>query len=231
MITEAILLVGGLGTRLRDAVPDLPKCMAPINGRPFIDYLIEHFQKEGIQRFIFSAGYKHEVIEKHLQQSYSDLNYKMVIETEPLGTGGGIKLCCKEVQQKNVLVANGDTIFKLDVKKLSSFHEMCGADCTLSLKPMTNFDRYGVVELNADYSIQSFREKKHYDSGLINAGVYALNAGKFLNEDLPEKFSIEKDYLEKYYAERKMYGVAQDVYFIDIGIPQDFQRAQIELKG
>jgi D-glycero-alpha-D-manno-heptose 1-phosphate guanylyltransferase len=94
---------------------------------------------------------------------------------------------------------------------------------------MQNFDRYGVVELKDDLSITSFKEKQFYTSGLINGGVYALNAEKFITENLPEKFSFEKDYLEKFYAERKIYGCVQDEYFIDIGIPEDYERAQKEL--
>jgi D-glycero-alpha-D-manno-heptose 1-phosphate guanylyltransferase len=106
---------------------------------------------------------------------------------------------------------------------------MCGAHCTLSLKPMQDFDRYGVVELNKDYSIRLFKEKQFYESGLINGGVYALHAEKFLQEELPQKFSFEKDYLEKFYNTRRMFGVVQDEYFIDIGIPEDYERAQKEL--
>ena len=111
---------------------------------------------------------------------------------------------------------------------------MFNADCTLSLKPMHNFDRYGVVELNKDNSIRSFKEKQWYESGLINGGVYALNAEQFLKENLPEKFSFEKEYLEKTLSlpksdKRRMYGVVQDKYFIDIGIPEDYERAQTEL--
>ena len=128
-----------------------------------------------------------------------------------------------------MLVLNGDTLFRIDVNKLGTFHHLCGADCTLSLKPMKNFDRYGVVTLNKDYSIESFREKDVYEEGLINGGVYALNVGKFKAEHLPEAFSFERDYLERHYQNRRMYGVIQDEYFIDIGIPEDYMRAQSEL--
>jgi D-glycero-alpha-D-manno-heptose 1-phosphate guanylyltransferase len=94
---------------------------------------------------------------------------------------------------------------------------------------MKHFDRYGVIELNNDNSVQSFSEKKYYESGLINGGVYVLNAKKFLEESLPEKFSFETDYLEAFFDKRKMYGVVQDEYFIDIGIPEDYGKAQKEL--
>ncbi|HKP31087.1 MAG TPA: nucleotidyltransferase family protein [Chitinophagaceae bacterium] len=227
--SQAIILAGGLGTRLRSAVPDLPKCMAPVAGKPFLFYVIEYFRGQGIDQFIFSIGYLHEVIEKWLQKEYPTLSYQCSVEETPLGTGGAIKQACSMAESKTVVIANGDTLFKPNLNKLLSFYHMCGADCALALKPMKQFDRYGVVELNNDYSIKSFHEKKHYDEGLINGGVYALNKGKFIGEDLPEKFSFEKDYLEKFYHQRKMYGVVQDEYFIDIGIPEDYQRAQIEL--
>jgi D-glycero-alpha-D-manno-heptose 1-phosphate guanylyltransferase len=230
VITEAIILAGGLGTRLRSAVPDLPKCMAPINGKPFISYVIKHLQKQGITHFIFSLGYKNEAVEQYLQTDFPSLFYKASIEDEPLGTGGAIKKALAKAKEKSVLVANGDTLFKIDVNVLAGFHTLSGANCTLSLKPMKNSDRYGVVEVDKDNVIKSFKEKQFYESGCINGGMYALHCNKFLDEDLPEKFSFEKDYLEAYYDKRRMFGLMQDEYFIDIGIPEDYERAQIELK-
>jgi D-glycero-alpha-D-manno-heptose 1-phosphate guanylyltransferase len=230
-IREAIILAGGLGTRLRSAVPDLPKCMAPVSGKPFLHYVIAYCQNQGIEKFIFSLGFMHETIEEFLSRELLITNYQLSIEEEPLGTGGAIKLACKKATEKTVLVLNGDTFFKIKMNKLASFHDMCGAHCTLSLKPMKNFDRYGVVELNKDYSIKDFQEKKYYESGLINGGAYALHATKFSEEPLPEKFSFEKDYLEQFYTSRRMFGVVQDEYFIDIGIPEDYERAQEEMKN
>ncbi len=226
---EAIILAGGLGTRLRTAVPDLPKCMAPVNGQPFLAYVIDHLIRQGVQQFILALGYKSESFENFLSSKLSGGNYKLSIESEPLGTGGAIRKACSLAEEKTVIALNGDTLFKVNLRKLISFHHMCGANCTLSLKPMKNFNRYGVVELNKDYSIKSFHEKKEYEEGLINGGVYALHAQKFLGEDLPAKFSFEKDYLEKFYQSRRMFGVVQDEYFIDIGIPEDYERAKREL--
>lgn len=229
MINSAIILAGGLGTRLRSAVADLPKCMAPVAGKPFIAYVIDHLQKQGIQQFIFALGYKSEAFTEFLEQTLPAGNYKLSIEPEPLGTGGAIKLACSLLTEKTTLIANGDTLFKVQLGNMAGFHHMCAANCTLALKPMQNFDRYGVVELNKDYSIRSFKEKQFYQSGYINGGVYLLHAEKFLQEDLPQIFSFEKDYLEKLYNQRRMYGVVQDEYFIDIGIPEDYERAQKEL--
>lgn len=226
---QAIILAGGLGTRLREAVPDLPKCMAPVAGRPFLFYVINYLRSQGIIRFIFSLGYKHEVIEEYLATQFATLNYQVVIEEEPLGTGGAIKLACKKADKGNVIVTNGDTLFKINGEDLSAFHIRQGSHCTLALKPMTDFDRYGVVETDENGLIRSFREKQYFKSGLINGGVYILNVESFLSEDLPEKFSFEKDYLEKLYRQRKFYGVKDDGYFIDIGIPSDYERAQKDL--
>jgi D-glycero-alpha-D-manno-heptose 1-phosphate guanylyltransferase len=155
------------------------------------------------------------------------------VEKEPLGTGGGIKLACEKSVEKNVLICNGDTFFKIDTGAFTSFHKTTEAACTLALKPMHYFDRYGVVELNEDHSVKTFKEKQYYTTGLINGGIYALNVQDFLNENLPEKFSFEKDYLEKKVSSRnkipKIFGLVQDGYFIDIGIPEDYEKAQKEL--
>ena len=229
-IKEAIILAGGFGTRLRDAIPDLPKCMAPVNGRPFLFYVINYLRSQGIEKFIFSLGYKHEMVEAYLQTDFPTLDFQCLVEKEPLGTGGAILASCYKTSEQTVLVVNGDTIFKAEIEKAFADHSKHDSDCTLLLKPMENFDRYGVVELNEDDSIKSFEEKKFYKNGLINGGVYILNTEQFLAEELPGKFSFEKDYLEKYFETRKIYGSVQDEYFIDIGIPEDYFRVQHELK-
>jgi D-glycero-alpha-D-manno-heptose 1-phosphate guanylyltransferase len=230
MINQAIILAGGLGTRLRSVVSELPKCMAPVAGKPFLHYVIDHLQEEGIQSFIFSIGYKSESIINFIENDYSKSRFQFSIEKEPLGTGGAIKLAIEKTSEKNILVCNGDTLFKVHIDALNKFHRQNNSDCTLCLKPMNNFDRYGVVELDDNDLIISFKEKQFYNNGLINGGVYTLNTKAFLNKNLSEKFSFEKDYLEKFVDEEKMYGLIQDEYFIDIGIPEDYERAKDELK-
>ena len=228
-ITEAIILAGGLGTRLRSAVPDLPKCMAPVNGVPFIAYVVNHFQTQGIENFIFALGYKSEAFESFLRSSLPSGNYALSIENEPLGTGGAVRLACSKTRQPDVIVANGDTLFRIRVGELAAFHAQKNAQCTLALKPMKAFSRYGVVELDEHQSVKSFAEKRYFEEGLINGGVYALNIPAFLQKDLPPKFSFEKEYLEKFYKEGEIFGMAADEYFIDIGVPEDYGRAQVEL--
>lgn len=235
MIKEAIILAGGFGKRLQPVVSDKPKCLASVAGNPFLYYLINYLQSIGIESYVFSVGYLHEMIEEYLRENYTDLNYQISLENKPLGTGGGIKLACKKTSATNVLICNGDTLYKIDLEELSVFNKRKDADCTLNLKPMKDFDRFGMVELNDDNSVKAFKEKQFYKSGLINGGVYALNAERFLKESLPEKFSFEKEYLEKNVntaagKTAKLFGMVQDTYFIDIGIPEDFERANKELK-
>lgn len=228
MIREAIILAGGLGTRLREAVPELPKCMAPVAGRPFLFHVINYLRLQGIERFIFSLGYKHEAIEEYLHGHFPTLKYTVVIEEEPLGTGGAIQLACTKAENKQVVVVNGDTLYKTDLHAAYLFHTHHMAECTLLLKPMTNFDRYGVVELDDQHLVKQFSEKKQYPEGNINGGVYLLDRDKFLDEEFPDKFSFEKNYLEQFFTSRRIYGLVQDAYFIDIGIPEDYIRAQSE---
>lgn len=229
MIKEAIILAGGLGTRLRAAVPDLPKCMAPILAKPFIGYLTDYLHQQGIQKFIFSLGYKHESVEQYLLAQYGGLNIHFSVEATPLGTGGAILLACKMTSDKDVLVINGDSFFKANLRELYALHKTRDADCTLALKPMQNFDRYSVVELRTDNSVSDFKKKQFTQKGLINGGLYVLNSFRFISENFPEAFSFEKDYLEKFAEARRFYGLPQEGYFIDIGIPEDFERAQTEL--
>lgn len=229
-VREAIILAGGLGTRLRSAVPDLPKCMAPVNGQPFVAYVINSLRNQGIDRFIFALGYKSEAFDIFLNSILAKDEYTVSLEDEPLGTGGAVRLACNIAMSDNVIVTNGDTLFEADVQQVAAFHEQQSADCTLSLKPMKDFDRYGAVELSSEGRVEIFKEKQYLTEGLINGGLYVLNVNAFKKKPFPNKFSFEKDYLERYYADGKIYGVAQDAYFIDIGIPEDYERAQYELK-
>ena len=235
-ITEAIILAGGLGTRLRSAVPDLPKCMAPVKNKPFITYVIEYLMQQGVNRFIFSLGYQSDKLVSYLDTYLESLHGSSIkpefvycIEQEPLGTGGAIVLSCKQAISENVFVTNGDSLYKITAGSLAFQHLQNHAECTLSLKPMRHFDRYGVVELDENGLVNSFKEKQYIESGNINGGLYALNIKGFLARVKDEKFSFEKDYMEKYYTQGILRGYVQDAYFIDIGIPEDYNRAQIEL--
>lgn len=221
----ALILAGGLGTRLRAAVPDLPKCMAPVAGRPFLSYVIDALRLQGVERFVFSLGYKADLIENFLKTAYPTLDYTTVVEEEPLGTGGAIQFALSKCDAETVLVANGDTLFKIDLWGFEKVHVENNSECTLALKPMQNFDRYGVVETEGNQII-SFKEKQFYKEGLINGGIYLLNKHQFLERKLPKRFSFETNYLQKFAHEKKFYGSVQEGYFIDIGIPEDYAQAQ-----
>jgi D-glycero-alpha-D-manno-heptose 1-phosphate guanylyltransferase len=227
-IKEAIILAGGLGTRLRSTVPDLPKCLAPVGGRPFIAWLTDYFRREGIERFIFALGYKNDDFDTFFRTEFPHGGYAISLETEPLGTGGAIRQACDQVEGQTVLILNGDTFFRIDLETLTEFHAARRAACTLCLKPMQDFNRFGVVELAPDGHVSRFREKQYYPAGLINGGVYALEKSALLDQEYPQVFSFEKDYLEAGREER-LYGLVQDRYFIDIGIPEDYRRAHEEL--
>ncbi|MBM3432155.1 MAG: HAD-IIIA family hydrolase [Bacteroidetes bacterium] len=230
MIREAIVLAGGLGTRLRSAIPDTPKCLAPVAERPFLFHVINYWRTQGVEKFIFSLGYKHEQIQEYLSTYFPTLSKIEVIEEEPLGTGGALLRALRSCEQPHVLVLNGDTLFKGDLHRAARLHQEQAAACTLMLKSLEHFDRYGVVRTDAKGQVLAFLEKKPTAAGQINAGVILVDRHKLLEEELPEKFSFEKDYLEKMVGERKFMGLSQDGYFRDIGIPEDFQMADRELR-
>jgi D-glycero-alpha-D-manno-heptose 1-phosphate guanylyltransferase len=230
---EAVVLAGGLGTRLREAVPGIPKCLAPVRDRPFLHFVLRYFQSQGLNRFIFALGYRHEEIQQFLADYASgekNFRYTLSIEEEPLGTGGAVRKALPFIKDPMVLLLNGDTFFMVDTDALALAHAAREAECTIALKPLQHFDRYGVVALDKEGSVRQFLEKKTYAEGLINGGVYALNPDGFRNRQFPDKFSFEKNYLERFYPERKIFGIVQDAYFIDIGIPADYQRAQREFE-
>lgn len=226
---EAIVLAGGLGTRLRSEVSELPKSMAPIHGKPFLEYLLDHLINNGVTRVIFSVGYKADAIEKHFGNKYKSCKIDYAIEKEQLGTGGAIKNAMQYVTAKNVLAMNGDSIVYSDIKKQFEEHLALNADITLALKHLNDFERYGTVETDESGRITAFKEKQAVKEGYINAGVYVFNVDKFNELDLPQKFSVEKDLFEKKLSELKINGFGTKGYFLDIGIPEDFKKAQMEL--
>jgi len=224
MIKEAIILAGGPGTRLQSVVSDVPKCMAPVNGIPFINFIITYLKKEGVERVIFSLGYMSEILIEYVSKTFAGLDIEYVIEDTPLGTGGAIKFASGKAKSNDVIILNGDTLFNINLKDLSEFHAANKADFTVALKEMRNFSRYGSVEIAHNFAIKTFHEKALCEKGFINGGVYVLNINSFINETLPDAFSFEKDYLEKNTGKKKFYGLECENYFIDIGIPEDYDR-------
>lgn len=229
MINEAIILAGGLGTRLRSAVPDLPKCMAPVAGKPFLAHVITYFLGQGVEKLVFSLGYMHTIVLDYLDQAWPGLEYTYTIEEQPLGTGGAIVLASQKIDGSDFIVTNGDTLFNVDLKHFSDFHRDHHGFISVALKPMMDFDRYGSVTLGINQSIISFQEKKFVHQGLINGGTYIIDKTKLFQLELPSVFSFEKVILESHATTGNIFGFESDAYFIDIGIPEDFQRASQDL--
>lgn len=231
---EVIILAGGLGTRLRSVVSEVPKCMAPVAGKPFLWYLLKYLTRYDVDRVILSVGYLREVIFKWIDEVKDEFPFEFdyAIEEEPLGTGGGIKLALSKVRGADAVVLNGDTFFDVDLKALMEHHRLLPSAITLALKPMKDFDRYGRVVIDTiDNRIVEFKEKEYCKEGLINGGVYAISRHNLPLDEMPKKFSFEKEVLEPMTMQQKVYGLIQNGYFIDIGIPEDYKRAQFELKS
>lgn len=225
---DAVILAGGLGTRLRSVVSDVPKCMAPVDGRPFLEWLLAWIEPFRPGKIVLSLGYLSDVVIDWINNSMKDypIPIEWVIEDTPLGTGGGIKLALSKVTAPQCVILNGDTFFDVDLNAFCSFREREKAPLAVALKPMTNFDRYGSVTLSSDGRITSFNEKKYCESGLINGGTYCIDCSSDILDDKPVKFSFEKDVMEPESQRGNLSGFVSDGSFIDIGIPQDYALAQ-----
>ncbi|EJW1429897.1 nucleotidyltransferase family protein, partial [Campylobacter jejuni] len=213
---QAIILCGGLGTRLKSVIKDIPKPMAPINDKPFLEFIFEHLKKQGIKEVILAVSYKYEVIKEYFKDEFLGIKIKYSIEKEPLGTGGAIKEALKFVKNE-AYVLNGDTIFDIDLKKLV----LNDSKICITLKQMQNFDRYGTVNVDDQGIVTSFEEKVFKKQGLINGGIYLLKKDIFDKFDLEKKFSFE-EFLQENYIKLKARAEIFDDYFIDIGVPEDY---------
>lgn len=227
---EAIILAGGLGTRLRSAVPDLPKCMADVAGKPFLYYLFEYLKKNEFCHVILSLGYKHEIIEDWIHSETWPFSISFSVEEEPLGTGGALKLSLRHACEDNVFIFNGDTFFDIDTNKFYNAHISRNAEISIALKPMENFERYGNVIIDADSRITCFQEKQPCTSGRINGGIYIIRKNARLFNTDAERFSFETEILQKAAGKSDIYGFISSGYFIDIGIPEDYIKAGIDFK-
>jgi D-glycero-alpha-D-manno-heptose 1-phosphate guanylyltransferase len=228
---EAIVLAGGFGTRLQKVVKDVPKPMALINGRPFLEYQLNYLKSYGIHHIIFSVGYLHHSISSHFNDTYNGLSIDYAIEEEALGTGGGISNALKKSSDDEVIVLNGDTLFEVDLKNMINFHKNKKSEFTMALRYLTDVSRYGTVEIDEHDKVVDFNEKyARKGEGYINGGIYILSKCFFNDLGLPQKFSLEKDVLEKVTSQKRIFGFKCRDYFLDIGIPEDYQKAQNEFK-
>jgi D-glycero-alpha-D-manno-heptose 1-phosphate guanylyltransferase len=226
-MTTAIILAGGLGTRLRSVVPDLPKPMAPINGRPFLEHQMDYWIGQGVNRFVISVGHMKELIIRHFGSSYRDTTVAYAIEDEPLGTGGALLLAAQGLSE-TFLVLNGDTFFAVKLDELLRFHAERKSEWTFSLFKADEVGRYMGMDVSADGEIVSHQSGPGEECCLANGGVYLLNPSvlarlKFVTGC---KLSLEDDLLSAFVTQGgKLYGLACSGRFIDIGVPRDFFRA------
>lgn len=221
---QAIILAGGFGTRLQSVVSDVPKPMAPINGKPFLEYMLEELNNQGFNKAVLAVGYKKETIINHFGNQYKNIKLVCSSEDEPLGTGGCVKQAMQYIDDEYVFILNGDTMFKVDFNKMSKLNTL-----SIACKKMYEFDRYGEVIIQ-NQIITSFNEKKFVKEGYINGGIYYLPKNIFDSYDLPKKFSMEKDFFEKYMNKLNIKAFLSDDYFIDIGIPEDYEKAQYDFR-
>ena len=227
---HAIVLAGGFGTRLQGVVKDLPKPMAPVNGRPFLTYILDYLIDYGYQKVVLSVGYLHEKIEDYFGGSYKSLSIDYAVENEPLGTGGAIAYSLSKCSSDDVLVLNGDTLFRVDLAAFEAFHRTKGGLFSMVLRQMPDVSRYGSVLTDGNDRITLFAEKNASSGqGFINGGIYLINKQLLQKHPQPHKFSFEKDLMEKIYQSEPIFGYKSDAYLIDIGIPDDYARAQREM--
>jgi D-glycero-alpha-D-manno-heptose 1-phosphate guanylyltransferase len=226
VVTEAIILAGGLGTRLRPAISDLPKAMAPIAGQPFLKYLLQFLEMNGVCRVVLAVGYRKEAISEFFGSSYGGLKLLYSLEDEPLGTGGGLLQSLAFVESPFALVLNGDTFLRLNYQAMAAtldHHQ--DPQLVVALRPVADTARYGAA-LVAEGRIQGFAARGTRRPGLINAGCYLIARDIFRRYPMPRKFSWEQDFLQARASEVRPIAFECDVPFIDIGIPEALAEAQ-----
>ncbi|MGV8092809.1 MAG: nucleotidyltransferase family protein [Mangrovibacterium sp.] len=226
---EAIVLAGGLGTRLQPVISGIPKPMAPVADKPFLHYILKWLEHNQISRIILSVGYRWDAIYREFGDRFNDKELVYSVEDSPLGTGGAIALAMNRLTEDQFFIVNGDTLFKSDLSQLSIFHRQGAYDLSILLKPMKNFDRYGTVAINERNQITGFKEKGPQKEGLINGGIYLANREIETYFPSEKAFSFEKAFLETKLKELSFGGLVSDSYFIDIGIPADYLKAQSDL--
>lgn len=221
---EAIVLAGGFGTRLRQVVADVPKPMAPIAGRPFLEILLGSLAQKGFSQVVLSLGFMAEKISGHFGPRFAGLDLAYVVEDTPLGTGGATRLAAAACIQDHVFVFNGDTYLDLEVELLERQWQAKRHPIVVG-RQVPDTMRYGRLVVDGN-RITSFAEKGITGPGLINAGCYVLATDALARFPLNHSFSIETDYLVPEVARATVEVFVTEGMFIDIGIPEDYARAQ-----
>ena len=234
-IPAGVILAGGLGTRLRSAYAAGPKSMAPIKGKPFLDYLLTWLRAEGVREVILCVGYKRSQIQRFVGKGHKwGLRVKYSIERELLGTGGAVKRAEQLIAEDRMLVINGDTFVDVNLGELTHFHCSSGALATLA-GVKADGCRYGSLHVDKTGRITGFSEKarNNYkveeENRAINAGVYVFEKRLLRRIRSGRRVSLEREILPSLVKNKKAYGLVKQTYFLDIGVPDDFVRAQTEL--
>lgn len=222
---QAIVLAGGLGTRLRSVVADLPKPMAPVAGRPFLAWVLDRLVQAGFDRAVLAVGYRHDAIEQHFGPSYRRMALHYSVEGQPLGTGGALRLAADHVGNWPVFVLNGDTFLELDYQAMLAAHLKGHEQMSMAVCKVGDAGRYGALDLQ-DGHVRGFSEKGHAGAGFINAGTYLLSEGVVHRIPRGQPFSFEQQLLVPEVSTMRPAAFATHGLFIDIGVPEDFARAQ-----
>lgn len=226
-VTTAVILAGGLGTRLRGVVSDVPKPMAPVRGRPFLEHQMDFWVGQGIERFVLAVSYRHDIITGHFGARYRNAEVTYAVEETPLGTGGGLLLAARGLSE-TFLVLNGDTFFDVDLGVLTDFHQTRASSWTFALFRSTETGRYMGMEVDARGRVTGLRSGSATPGRPVNGGVYlaepaALAAAGYRPG---QRASLEDELFPGMMAGGCMlYGRVFDSPFIDIGIPDDYLRA------
>ena len=222
---QAIVLAGGLGTRLRRVVTDLPKPMAPVAGRPFLAWLLDRLAQAGFEPVVLAVGYRHEVIVQHFGHAYRGMALDYSVEEQPLGTGGAIRLAADRIGAWPVFVLNGDTFLDLDYPAMLDAHLKGGEQMSLAVCRVPDAGRYGALDLRGGH-VRGFLERGGGGPGVINAGTYLLSQGVLDRIPRGEPFSFEQQLLVPDVSAIRPAAFATEGLFIDIGVPEDYARAQ-----
>lgn len=226
---EAIVLAGGFGTRLRQVVPDMPKPMAPVAGKPFLEILLAMLARKGIKRVVLSLGFMSEKIMDHFGGSYLGMELVYEVESTPLGTGGAIRAAMTRCKADHVYIFNGDTYLDLEVDVLERLWQTEHRP-VIVVRKVEDTERFGRIEMQ-DGRVVAFLEKGMSGPGLINAGCYVLPTKALDDFPLGQPFSIETEYFIEQLQQRWFEGFVTQGRFIDIGVPVDYALAQTELAG
>lgn len=219
---KTIILAGGMGTRLKDVVSDVPKPMAPVGGKPFLEYVISMLAAQDLRDIILSIGYRKDAIRSHFEDGAKwRVNIVYSEEETPLGTGGSVREALKIAGESHSLILNGDTFNQVDFGDMEKYHLSKKRLATIGLTGSDDTDRYGLVKINDTFDILEFCEKGDRHGGYINCGVYIMDKAVLDHMPPSGRFSLEND-LFPGLIPHGMSGFISGGFFVDIGIPPTY---------